>query len=194
MSVRLQVHSPNRAMSRAAPTPSVMLQLKCACGGSSGLTGSCTECEKKKLVGQPLQKKLRINEPSDEYEQEADRVAEQVMRMAEPAKQKGASITTRAPQVQRRVSAHGAGIGAAPPIVHDSLASPGQPLDAATRASSRRASVTTLAESACMMTGAPRTQPKLYMHWRIPWDQMFHLIRDNTESTRPKGGVYWRMN
>ena len=134
MSVRLQVHSPNRAMSRAAPTPSVMLQRKCACGRSSGLTGSCTECEKKKLVGQPLQKKLRINEPSDEYEQEADRVAEQVMRMAEPAKQKEASITPRAPQVQRRVSAHGAGIGAAPPIVHDSLASPGQPLDAATRA------------------------------------------------------------
>jgi hypothetical protein len=35
-------------------------------------------------VGQSLQTKLRISEPGDVYEQEADRVAEQVMRMAEP--------------------------------------------------------------------------------------------------------------
>jgi len=63
---------------------SPLLQRKCACGGSSGLTGSCSECETKKLVGgQPLQAKLRINEPGDRYEQEADRAAEQVMRMAD---------------------------------------------------------------------------------------------------------------
>ena len=51
-----------------------------SCGGSSGLTGSCTECEKKKLMGQPLQTKLLINESGDVYEQEADRVAVRVMR------------------------------------------------------------------------------------------------------------------
>lgn len=58
-----------------------LLQRKCACGGSSGLMGSCANCEKKKLLGRPLQTKLRINEPVDEYEQEADRVADLVMRM-----------------------------------------------------------------------------------------------------------------
>jgi hypothetical protein len=32
-----------------------------------------------------IQAKLRIGQPNDIYEQEADRVAEQVMRMTEPA-------------------------------------------------------------------------------------------------------------
>ena len=78
----------SRAESKSASAVSLprvqnlFLQRKCACGGSSGLTGSCSECEKKKLLGHPLQTKLRINEPGDEYEQEADRMAEQVMRMA----------------------------------------------------------------------------------------------------------------
>jgi len=61
----------------------MVLQRKCACGGSGGLIGECTDCQSKKLLGKPLQTKLRVNEPGDEYEQEADRVAAQVMRMAE---------------------------------------------------------------------------------------------------------------
>ncbi len=36
----------------------------------------------------PIQPKLRINEPGDMYEQEADRVADQVMRMPESAIQR----------------------------------------------------------------------------------------------------------
>lgn len=112
---------------------SLLVQRKCACGGSSGLTGSCSDCEKKKLLGKPLQTKLRINEPGDAYEQEADRVAEQVMRMAEPGKDTDTSKAATAPLVQRKVSSDSAGIGTAPPIVHDVLASPGQPLDAGTR-------------------------------------------------------------
>ena len=47
---------------------SLLVQHKCACGGSSGMTGSCSDCEKKKLLGKPLQTKLRINEPGDQYE------------------------------------------------------------------------------------------------------------------------------
>ena len=34
-------------------------------------------------VGQMIQAKLRVNEPRDKYEQGADRVAEQVMRMSD---------------------------------------------------------------------------------------------------------------
>lgn len=113
---------------------SALLQRKCACGGSGGLTGFCAECEKKKLLRKPLQTKLRINEPGDEYEQEADRVAEQVMRMAEPATDNQHKHTTTPPFVQRRVNTSSAGIGAAPPIVDEVLSSPGQPLDAAARA------------------------------------------------------------
>jgi hypothetical protein len=60
---------------------SLFLQRKCACGaGTSSVSGACEECSKKKMVG--LQTKLRINEPGDVYEQEADRVAEQVLAKA----------------------------------------------------------------------------------------------------------------
>ena len=83
MSVGLHAERAHSSSSGFTPIHGAMLQRKCACGGSSGLTGSCSECEKKKLVGQPLQTKLRINEPGDQYEQEADRAAEQVMRMAD---------------------------------------------------------------------------------------------------------------
>lgn len=112
-----------------------MLERKCVCGGSAGFSGECEECKHKKLLGKPLQRKLAINEPGDEYEQEADRVAAQVMRMPEPQRGAGVAESSLAPLVQRRVvSGSSAGLGTAPRIVHDVLNSPGQPLDAATRA------------------------------------------------------------
>ena len=83
MRAGLQAERAHSSSSGLAPIHGAMVQRQCACGGSSGLTGSCPECEKKKLVGQSLQTKLRINQPGDQYEQEADRVAEQVMRMAD---------------------------------------------------------------------------------------------------------------
>ncbi|HSZ60714.1 MAG TPA: DUF4157 domain-containing protein [Terriglobales bacterium] len=93
-----------------------------------------------------LQTKLTINQPGDRYEQEADRVAEQVMRMPESA----AAPDTRASgkdevnllrkcaecekeeKLQRKEIAEGTGL--APPIVHEILRSPGQPLDTSARA------------------------------------------------------------
>ncbi|HSA87018.1 MAG TPA: DUF4157 domain-containing protein [Nitrospira sp.] len=114
-------------------TPSLGLQRKCACGGSSGLTGFCQDCQKKKLLGKPIQAKLRINEPGDQYEQEADSVAEQVMRMPDTDMSKPPR-EDRAPLVQRRATNAGTEVMEAPLVVHDVLNSPGQPLDAATRA------------------------------------------------------------
>ena len=58
-----------------------LLQRTCACGGSATLGGECEACKTKKLLGQQVQPKLTIGSPHDAYEQEADRVAEQVMRM-----------------------------------------------------------------------------------------------------------------
>ena len=94
-------------------TPSRFLQRKCSCGKSMGLTGNCSECDSKKLIlqrqvsnqagekeappimhelpGSPftkIQPKLRIGAPNDKYEQEADRIAEQVMRMPESSVQR----------------------------------------------------------------------------------------------------------
>jgi hypothetical protein len=59
-----------------------------------------------------IQTKLAINEPGDEYEQEADRVAEQVMRMPGPQLQRSAVHQSRFSQL--------------PPIVHEVLTLPGQ--------------------------------------------------------------------
>jgi hypothetical protein len=133
MSVAEAVQTTAKPQSSAAS--GLLLQRKCACGGSAGFTGECSDCRTNKLLGKPLQAKLRISAPGDEYEQEADRVAEQIMHMAEPGKETGASTTTEAvPLVQRKVSASGGGVGTAPPLVHDVLASPGHPLDSATRA------------------------------------------------------------
>jgi hypothetical protein len=71
------------------PSQSMILQRKCACGGSLELEGECAECK---------------------------------------AQREGA--------LQRRVANQGASpvTNAAPPIIHDVLRSPGQPLDAGTRA------------------------------------------------------------
>ena len=87
MSTRLQTHvKPAPApMPVFAPAPSGLLQRRCACGGSPGVTGECAECGGKRLT------------------------------------------------VQRR-SPLEAGPSAVPPIVHDVLGSPGQPLDPGARA------------------------------------------------------------
>ncbi len=87
-----------------------LLQRQCACGETSSLTGTCSECEKKKMRGHSLHTKLQINEPGDEYEREADQVAAQVMRM--PDGQGGRSQALRSgPVIQRFVGEGGRSIG-----------------------------------------------------------------------------------
>jgi outer membrane protein OmpA-like peptidoglycan-associated protein len=54
------------------------LQRQCACGGG------CPRCQDE--LG--IQTKLKISEPGDKYEQEADRIADEVMRMPEPSVQR----------------------------------------------------------------------------------------------------------
>jgi len=100
-----------------------------------------------KLSRPSVQPKLVINEPGDAYEQEADRIAGQVMRMPDP----GLSIASAPAQLSRKCAAceeeekakklqmkpagsAGAAPGEAPPIVHEVLRSPGHPLDPSARA------------------------------------------------------------
>ncbi len=95
--------------------------------------------------GKALQTKLAINEPGDSYEQEADRVSEQVMRMPEPRVQRTCACGgpeeceecgKNPPSLQRMsvdVASPAAG-GLAPPIVYDVLRSPARSLDPQTRA------------------------------------------------------------
>ena len=58
--------------------PVVQRKADCACGGG------CPRCQEN--LG--IQTKLRIGEPGDKYEQEADRIADQVMRMPESSVQR----------------------------------------------------------------------------------------------------------
>lgn len=90
-----------------------------------------------------IQKKPAISKPGDPCEQEADLVAEQVMRMPEPQTTPGgghsASPASRTGEGQPRlqtksVQASNAGHTTAPPIAHEVLQAPGQPLDPAARA------------------------------------------------------------
>lgn len=85
MSTRLQTHAQTASTPSFTPVRTGLLQRKCACGGTPGLTGECAECRNKRL------------------------------------------------SLQRR-STNGAEPAAVPPIVHEVLRSPGQPLDSATRA------------------------------------------------------------
>lgn len=92
-----------------------------------------------------LQPKLAISQPGDPYEQEADRVADQVMRMTTPTVQRQCAACTngvalcpdcaedKKSPVRRKMPSS---IEAAGMSVSDSVVSeigPGQPLDAATR-------------------------------------------------------------
>jgi hypothetical protein len=82
---------------------------------------------------------LDVSAPGDRCEQEADRLSGEVMRMAEPrsvssaAGTGGAGGSTAAPVRRKPAGAKGAVAQAAPASVHDVLAAPGRPLDAASR-------------------------------------------------------------
>ncbi len=103
-----------------------------------------------------LQVELAANQPGDAYEREAERVAEAVTRMSDPARAYASAPVARttfrpglqractcggtckdcqenAAIAQRATAANAAQAGTAPPIVHQVLQSPGQPLDAASR-------------------------------------------------------------
>jgi hypothetical protein len=89
-----------------------------------------------------LQAKLTVNTPADVYEQEANRTAEELMRMPELQHKRASNCGGEGPLRQvappsqarehvqiQRVQASDAGKTSAPPIVEEVIRSPGQPLD-----------------------------------------------------------------
>jgi hypothetical protein len=90
-----------------------------------------------------IQAKLKIGESNDKFEEEADRFADAVTRMSDPRKTDDAEMAPHEHHAPQRVSRVAISQPAAPtpspgpdvpPIVHEVLHSPGQPLDPATRA------------------------------------------------------------
>ena len=105
-----------------------LLQRKCDCGNKASiLSGECAECQGKNMLG--LQTKLQVGDANDQYEREADSVAESVMRMPEPLGNASDQYLRAKPLIQRRVADQHCGVSAAPPSVHVVLRSPGRPLD-----------------------------------------------------------------
>jgi len=128
--------SMNRALQTAAmPTPQTtpastpvhtgFLQRKCACGGSTASTGECEDCDKNSLSLQrsiqepghdfrrinvtatpPIRTKLAISQPGDTLELEADRVAEQVMRMPQNVAQPERATLGAPPSISRLSTQH----------------------------------------------------------------------------------------
>jgi len=75
-----------------------------------------------------VQTKLRVNEPGDIYEQEADRIADQVMATTAHPTVNGAPL-----RIQRFAGQPTAQAGTAPASIDQVLASPGMPLEPALR-------------------------------------------------------------
>jgi hypothetical protein len=101
-----------------------------------------------RALGMFLQAKLEVGPPGDQYEEEADRVAEHVMRMPTPAaatSSGGEELRRKCQECREEEESQGpmsrkvTGSASpskisAPPIVHEVLRSPGRPLDKTTRA------------------------------------------------------------
>ncbi|MGB5972117.1 MAG: DUF4157 domain-containing protein, partial [Nodosilinea sp.] len=116
-------------------TPLLQRQASCACGGG------CPRCQHKPVV----QSKLKIGAVGDRYEQEADRIADQVLRMPEPSVQRQVNpkaeteetvqkqaILRSASSVSKDSDSQSHDGSDVSFTVHEVLRSPGQPLDAVT--------------------------------------------------------------
>jgi hypothetical protein len=106
---------------------------------ADGKTGTAPLLSRHRVVGAPLQiqRKLSVGATNDPLEHEADRIADQVMRIPDAAAGPHALGPAAPPEavLTKSASSDGtAGAFAAPPVVQEVLNSPGQPLDAATRA------------------------------------------------------------
>jgi hypothetical protein len=109
MLMSLQRSHGNRYVQRLLNT--TLIQRDCGCGAACPDCGQVAQAEEQdrpslqqKSATLPafIQAKLTVSQPGDPYEQEADRVAEEVMRMPEPG-----TVTSYAPIVQRQaISRH----------------------------------------------------------------------------------------
>lgn len=145
--MKTQIQIPKRNKQAISLIPTGFFQRKCACGNHTVAGGECAECGKKKNSlqreatnqsvkgagfsppGIPvMQRKLTIGASNDRLEQEADRVAEQVL--ATPSH---STVSDAPPRIQRFSGQVNAQMSEALTSVDQALASPGRPLDPSLR-------------------------------------------------------------
>lgn len=140
--LRARAASQDVTVSRVPPAPS-RLQARSSPSRSYADIGNQAMLRRLYHTSPHLQCKLTVGAVDDPHEAEADRVADQVMRMPDPdvavssgtprIHRKCASCEEEDKKVHAKPNGTAALPGEAPPIVHDVLSSSGQPLDAATR-------------------------------------------------------------
>ncbi|HEY2858179.1 MAG TPA: DUF4157 domain-containing protein [Terracidiphilus sp.] len=121
-------HVPGRALRQAAGRT----------GFAGGYSGNQAALRRLSRTTPQLQRKLEIGATNDPLESQADVAADQVMGMSNSASMGGlhrkcASCEQEDVKVNRKENAQSRDAGHAPPIVHQTINSPGEPLDAATR-------------------------------------------------------------
>ncbi|MFZ0062724.1 MAG: DUF4157 domain-containing protein [Pyrinomonadaceae bacterium] len=110
-----------------APAATGVLQRKCAaCGNHTIAGGDCEDCKKKTSIG--VQTKLTVGAAGDAYEQEADRVADQVLATPSRGAVRGAPL-----QIQRHSGESDGPTSSAPASVDQALSDSGRSLDPAVR-------------------------------------------------------------
>ena len=138
---RMQPPTPTHAVRDLHRTPGVASRQSLPVEGYAGNQASLRRLSR---TAPHLQCKLQIGAVNDPLEAEADRVADHVMRMPDPAVVSSAGLPAirrkcascedeEAKTIRGKSDGQAVGGADAPPIVHDVLASPGQPLDGATR-------------------------------------------------------------
>ncbi|MCC7373471.1 MAG: DUF4157 domain-containing protein [Verrucomicrobiales bacterium] len=139
-----------------------VLQRRCACGGATSAGGECEECRRKRdrslqrwpaspgtaagadFSGVPNQGALSIVSKDDPSEREAEQVANAVMksvRLPRPNLQRvvptpggrDSAMRFEFTPLQRKADSNAGLAATAPPIVHEVLSSPGEPIEAGTR-------------------------------------------------------------
>jgi len=105
----------------ASHAMSLAMQRRCSCG-SHAAEGECEACLKPRRLA--LQAKQQINQPGDRYEQEADRIAHQLLAAPSHPGVEGSPI-----QVQRFAQTGQEPVTAVPTSVGRALAGSGRPLD-----------------------------------------------------------------
>ena len=124
MSTKADTTTRARLKPQGFPPPvGAILQPKCACGRSPGLSGECEDCQNKRL-----QRKLAVGSSHDPLELEADRIADQVVANS------GSATVGKSPlRIQRLTGQSLAGSIEAPASVGQVLASTGRPLEPSVR-------------------------------------------------------------
>ena len=103
-------------------TVPIIMRSRCKCGKLMGPSGECANCQRKRVGIQP---KLRVNQPNDKYEQEADCIADQVMRMSSAPSE---PLTMSPVQVRRKGDGGGEVVSAETATQINQLQTGGQPL------------------------------------------------------------------